>query len=248
MNEKSNFDINFAAIFENLLKKIWIILLCAVIASGAAYVYVNFFVTPMYSSTATLYVGNKAGVTNVGDLNISGSLAKDFEEIIKKHVVLDEVADTLGLDMTAGQLRSCMSVKNISDTRILDITVSTPNPAMSKNIVDTICEVSSEKLVSIVQVEYVNIVDRGSLSTVPSNVNLVRSMIFAALVGAFLCALVIIIRTVMDDKIKTPDDIELYLGLSVLGTTPFSKSLDGEKSKGGKVLRRRTSKSVQGRS
>jgi len=35
----------------------------------------------------------------------------------------------------------------------------------------------------------------------------------------------------MDDKIKTPDDVEHYLGLSVLGTTPFSKDLGSEFSK-----------------
>ena len=243
MNEKSNFDINFAALFESLLKRFWIILLCAIIAAGASYVYTNFFVTPLYSSTATLYIGNNtSGQISINEVTISETLAKDFEEIIKKRAVLEEVIDTLDLDMSASEIRSCMTVKNITDTRILDITVATPNPALSKSIADTICTVASEKFVSIVRVEYVSVVDMGSMSSVPANINLVKSMVFAAFAGALICAFVIVLKTVRDDKIKNPDDVEIYLGLSVLGTTPFSRELDDDRIKNGKMFRNKNSK------
>ena len=85
-----------------------------------------------------------------------------------------------------------------------------------------------KNLVDIVQVDYVSIVDTGSIGTTPSNINLKMSMFLAAFAGALVCTLIVIVRTLMDDKIKTPDDVERYIGLSVLGTTPFSKEFEAD--------------------
>lgn len=241
MNEKNGIDINFSALFDNILRRLWLILLCAVVAAGAAYAYVSFFVTPVYSSTATLYIGKEP--SNYTDVNLYETLAKDFEVIIKKRAVLEEVAEKLNLDIGASALRSSMSVSNITDTRILDITVSTPDPVLSKNIADTVCSVASERFVEIVKVDYVSIVDTGSLSTTPSNISIARSMVLAAFAGALICAFVIVVRTLMDDKIKTPDDVEFYLGMSVLGTTPFSKSIESDNSKSGSPFKKKLMRS-----
>ena len=43
------------------------------------------------------------------------------------------------------------------------------------------------------------------------------------LVGMILCAGVIVIRTIMDDTIKSEEDIEKYLGLSTLSVIPDRK-------------------------
>lgn len=242
MNQKNNLDINFAALFDNILRRFWLVVLCAVIAAGAAYGYVRFFVDPVYSSTATLYIGNDTGEFGYTEANLYKTLAKDFEYIIKKPTVTEEVVNRLGLNMSASQLRDCMSVSNIAETRILEIVVSTSDPDLSKSIADTICSVASERFVSILNVNYVSTVDMGSLAKAPSNINYLRSMVLAAMAGALVCVFVIIVRTLMDDKIKSPDDVEYYLGLSVLGTTPFSKNLEGDNSSSHSSIKRKLSK------
>ncbi len=226
MNEKNGFDINFGLLFYNLISRLWLIILCAVIAAGAAYSYVRFFVKPVYSSTATLYIGSSNGPATIGDVNISDSLAKDYEVIIRRRKILDEVVRRLDLNMTAGQLKQCVSVSNVPDTRILDITVTTVDPARSKEIADAICVVASDELVSIIKDDYVSIVDVGNISSSPSNINLPVSMILAALLGMFLSMLYVMIRTFADDKLRTAEDIERWLGLSVIGTMPFAKQFD----------------------
>lgn len=240
MNTKNNNDINFSALFDNIIRRFWLILLVAVLAAGGAYAYVTFFVQPLYSSTATLYIGNRSSdKMSYTDATLSETLAKDFEVIIKKRQVLEEVAKNLELNVSAKALSECITVNNISNTRILDITVSTPDPSLSKSIADTVCSVASEKIVSIVKVDYVSIVDTGSLSSTPSNISLTSSMILAGIAGALICTFCIMVRTLMDDKIKNPDDVEFYLGLSVLGTTPFSKELGSDRSKSGGFLSKR---------
>ncbi len=242
MNNKNNNDINFSALFDNIIRRFWLILLVAVLAAGVAYAYVSFIVQPLYSSTATLYIGNRSSDNKMSynDATLSETLAKDFEVIIKKRQVLEEVAKTLELDISAAELSRCLSVNNITNTRILDITVSTPDPTLSKRIADTVCSVASEKIVSIVKVDYVSIVDTGSFNSSPSNISLTKSMILAGIAGALICAFCIMVKTLMDDKIKNPDDVEFYLGLSVLGTIPFSKELGLDRSKSGGFLSKRS--------
>ncbi|MBE6708307.1 MAG: hypothetical protein E7578_03580 [Ruminococcaceae bacterium] len=230
MNEKNSFDINFGLLFYNIISRLWLIILSAVILAGITYSYVAFFVKPVYSSTATLYIGSSNGPATIGDVNISDSLAKDYEVIIRRRKILDEVVRRLDLDMTAGQLRQCVSVSNVSNTRILDITVTTPDPARSKEIADTICIVASDELVSIIKDDYVSIVDVGNISSSPSNINMPVSMILAALLGIFLSVLYIMIRTFADDKLRTAEDIERWLGLSVIGTMPYAKEFDNAMS------------------
>ena len=45
-----------------------------------------------------------------------------------------------------------------------------------------------------------------------------------------LAAAVVIIVYLTNDTVKTPEDVEKYLGLSVLGTIPYSSKM-GKKSK-----------------
>ena len=50
------------------------------------------------------------------------------------------------------------------------------------------------------------------------------------LLGILLAAAVVIIVYLTNDTVKTPEDVEKYLGLSVLGTIPYSSKM-GKKSK-----------------
>lgn len=50
------------------------------------------------------------------------------------------------------------------------------------------------------------------------------------LLGILLAAAVVLIVYLTNDTVKTPEDVEKYLGLSVLGTIPYSSKM-GKKSK-----------------
>ena len=47
--------------------------------------------------------------------------------------------------------------------------------------------------------------------------------VMGVLAGMILCAGVIVVRTIMDDTIKSEEDIEKYLGLSTLSIIPDRK-------------------------
>ena len=61
-------------------------------------------------------------------------------------------------------------------------------------------------------------------------------MIIGGALGIILAIAVVIIRHITDDTIKSPDDIEKYLGISTLATIPVMSEAewDGEKSSSSK--------------
>ena len=67
------------------------------------------------------------------------------------------------------------------------------------------------------------IIEKGEVPTSRSNTGVAKMAVMGVLAGMILCAGVIVIRTIMDDTIKSEEDIEKYLGLSTLSVIPDRK-------------------------
>ena len=52
-----------------------------------------------------------------------------------------------------------------------------------------------------------------------------KNALLGLLLGLFLSAGIVVVITVMDDSIKTEEDIEKYLGISTLTSVPDQKRL-----------------------
>ena len=97
--------IDLQEIFWALRRKIWLIILAAVIGTGAAGAYSYFMISPTYSSTSLIYIDGGSGsisgaISSLSDLQIGEALTADYSVIIKSRPVLEEVIDNLGLDIS----------------------------------------------------------------------------------------------------------------------------------------------------
>ena len=61
-----------------------------------------------------------------------------------------------------------------------------------------------------------------------------RNLILGFLIGAVLAAGVITVLFVMDDKVRTSDDITKLLGLPTLGVVTMQNTMQGENRRSGK--------------
>ena len=69
----------------------------------------------------------------------------------------------------------------------------------------------------------VNELEKAILPTSPSRPNVLQNSILFAAAGAFLVIGIMTLIFVSDDTIKTPEDVEKYLAINVLGTIPDSQ-------------------------
>ena len=95
-------EIDLGEILHILIRKaVWIILAGILFAAGA-FLISEFVLPPIYESTTKIYILNKqenAAVT-YSDVQIGTQLTKDYAELVKSRVVLEDVIKSLDLSLT----------------------------------------------------------------------------------------------------------------------------------------------------
>ena len=229
MERKDNneIEIDLGEIFAVLMGRIAIIiastLVCAIIAFG----YAKFMITPVYNSTTQIYVLNKQDNSSVtyNDLVTGTQLTKDYEVLIKSRSVLEAVIKDLSLNMSYGQLQGMITVGAQTDTRIISITVQDVDPGRAKTIADKVRERASDHITEVMDSSAAKVVDEANLPTGPSGPNVMKYTAIGLVLGFILAVGVILIIYLTNDKIRTPEDIEKYLGISTLGSIPVDESM-----------------------
>ena len=218
----------------NVLLDKWRYLLISLIAGAVLLgAYSLFFIAPTYESTAKLYVVSASddSVVNLSDLNLGTSLTADYEQLMLSYPVLNRVIDRLNLDSTSDELAKAFSLNNPSDTRILEITVNNADSALAKEIVDEVANVSSSFIGDKMEVVPPKIIEVGKIATIRTSPSVKKNAEIGFLLGFVACAAIVVVLTIMDDTIKTEEDIEKYLGISVLAKVPDRKDFVNVKSK-----------------
>ena len=229
-------EIDLRELFLALKKKIAWILLTAFIFAGAAGLITKFAMTPIYSSTAQLYVVSKGGLSQLTDLTMGTQLTQDYMVIVKTRPVLDKVIEDLHLDMDYKELGDKITVENPSDTRIMQITVSDNDPELAKNITQDLAEVTSKTVAKKMDVKSPTIIEKAYKAEQPDSPSLKKNIVIGALLGFILMAAAIVIQYLMNDTILKEEDIEKYLGINTLAQLPLVK---GSKKRTKKVKRAR---------
>lgn len=224
--DNEEITIDLAELFFVLWSRIHVILLAGILLALVSFVGTKLLVTPKYTSDTKIYVLTKqdsnAGVT-VNDLQTGTYLTKDYMELVKSRPVLEQVIAVLNLDMTSEELSEMITVENTADTRILTIRVESEDPKEAKAIADAVCESVSVQIPEIMNADSVNTVEEGNLPTSPSSPNLMKNMALGGLLGLLLAIGIIALIYILDDTVKTPEDVENFLGLNVLTSIPISE-------------------------
>lgn len=236
-NERDDEEIDLLEMAAYLLHWWWVIIISGMITAAVALSITLFAMTPMYQSTTKIYILSKQNNSTVttSDMQLGTQLVKDYREMIKSRYVLETVIEQCGLDDTYESLSARVSVTIPTDTRMIAITVSDPSPNKAKEIVDAIRVVAGEHIVQVMDLQAVNVVDQGNVPENPSSPSKKKNVIIGFAAGLFLSIVVFVVIYLLDDTIKTSDDIEKYLELSTLASIPLIEDeKNGKKSKGKK--------------
>jgi capsular polysaccharide biosynthesis protein len=205
-----------------VLSKIWIVIVSALVFAAATYLVCFFLITPKYESTTKIYVINRQNSESLtySDLQSGTQLTKDYQELVTSRPVLEEVKAELGIDIDNDDFKKKITVSVPTDTRIVSITAEDTDPYMARAMADGIRKSASEHIANVMNTEAVNVVEEANLPTEISSPKTIRNTLIGGVLGGAVAVMIIIIVFIMDDTIKNPDDVEKYLGLSVLGSIP----------------------------
>jgi capsular polysaccharide biosynthesis protein len=240
--QDTELEIDLLELFRVLLSKIWIIVLSGITLGLVVIAATILFVTPQYESTTKMYVLNKQDSSTLtsSDLQSSLSLTKDYAVLIKSRTVTESVITQLNLDMTSKELLSKISVSSETDTRVLTITVTDEDPYEACQIANAVRDVAANHIKNVMDIDAVNVVETANIPQEKSSPSLAKNGILGGALGLFLAIAIVLIVYLSNDTVKTQEDVEKYLGLSVLGTIPLTDMAKASsKSKKQKNKRRR---------
>jgi capsular exopolysaccharide synthesis family protein len=237
-NDKEEDTIDLGAIFNLLLARIGWIILMGVLVGIVAFVITKFVIVPKYTTSTQILVINEnknaadsaGNGVNFSNIQSSTYLAKDYVYMITSKPVMQQVISELGLqDISYSDLASQISVTTPDDTRILIISVTDEDPVKAKQIADSVRENSIEHIQSVIGTDTVRSIDGDIGAVVPtsqSSPNVKRDTILGVLLGIIIACAIIILRYILDDSIKTEEDVHNRIGLSVLVNMPFKNDIE----------------------
>jgi len=218
-----------------LSKRGWIAILVAVVAAATAFA-VSKMQTPIYSASVKLSV-NPARA-DWGLSNTTKDLLRNYAENIRTHKMAQEVIDRAQLDMDTTTLLGKLFVSPAADTFTLQIEARDTDPQVAMTIAQTMAEVFVEDRDAWNQRQDKR--DRIEVSILDSVWNLGYQQYSpntkintsaGALVGLLIGLLVVFFMEWLEqDVIRTDEDIERAVQVTVLGVIPPVTSESGSQA------------------
>ena len=234
MENQYETEIDLLDLLYYLGKKIWILVAATLIFAVAGATLTMYVMDEQYTAETRLYVLNRSSGSALGglgaalavsDFQISDNLLEDYLVLLSGRNITDEVLEILNLDMTREELSKLITVQSINNTRVFKIQVTDTDPQRAANIANCVREVAARQLESIMDVNAVNLVYDAEVPQKKSGPSVTKNTMIAALLGLMAAAGIFVVIYLLDDTIRTEEDVERHLGLSVLGVIPLDKEM-----------------------
>ena len=227
-------EIDISALLYRLLERIGLIIALGATGLILSSIYTFSIAIPQYEATAKLYVmsANDSAI-NLSDLQIGSYLTSDYQEVFKTWEVHEMVIKNLNLKYSYSELQKMLKVHNPSDTRILYLTVTSASPREAMLIANEYMSVAQQYISVTMSTEEPNIMSAALLPAKPVKPNKSLNLLLGLMTGMFMAVLIVVVGFLMDDKIKTADDIQKYALMPTLAVVPFFEQ-HGSKMKKGK--------------
>ena len=216
-------EIDVLALLHKLWTKKLLILFTAFYFAVFSFLGTYFFIQPTYTSTTRIYVVNQATDNknlSAEDLQAGTYLVNDYKEIITSNDVLSEVIKDEKLNLSEAELSKMVSVNIPTDTRLISISVKAKTGQDAQVLANKVREVASKKIKTVTKVEDVTTLEEAKLPSSPSSPNIKRNVLLGAILGGFVAIVAVLVREVLDDRVRRPEDVEDALGMTLLGIVP----------------------------
>ena len=236
-NEARQNENKLGDLLEILKKCWWVMLIVFALASTTTYIYSNVTYQPQYTATVSIWVLKNVGTESgfqATDVSVATYLVNDYRELLTSDAVVDRVQKSSPTfeKISIAALRSSVSVSHIQETRILTLSATANSKEGAKKLADTwgntFCTyINDEKMNGEQMVTY----DDALTPINPSNPISFSKILLMGILAAALAYAVFFVRFVLDDKINSADDVEKYLGLTVLGAIPNKNAVVAKRGK-----------------
>ena len=220
-------EVDIRVLFTVLMRRLKWIVTATVIAAIALGSYTYFLVADTYRSSFSMYVMNVTTIQEGQAISSSGlvvsqALVQEYIALLDTDLVIDEVASNLreqGYVMSSRAIRNTINMSQVDDTALLEISVTTTNPRLSKAVCDALAEVAPVKIKEVMEMGTIKETSQASTG-VKVGPNVVRNTMLGAFLGFVLSYGLLLMVYLTDNTISDERELKRRMKVPVLGSVP----------------------------
>lgn len=205
-----------------ILKHIKLIILLCVIFGAFGFFGTKYLIVPKYTASTSIYLTPQISESGSLDYNsqmANSKLVSNVVELMTQNNIMSTVAKNAGLE-SAESVKKMVNVSNDSNTEIITISATTTDPKLSKDIANDTVSTFIRTMQKNLNVSNIEIVDKAKLSYVPSGPNVKKNTMIAGVVGLVVGFSYAALRFLFDNRLRTKEEAEKYLGIPVFCEIP----------------------------
>ena len=212
--------IDLIGLFFAILEKFWLVAICAIM--GALVMgWMAGRGSTTYTATSKLYiVDTSSGSLNIANLQLGTVLTLDYQEVFKTWEVHEMVIEDLQLPYSYEQMQSLITITNPEDTRILYITVRYPDAKMAADIANAYAKAAKTFIINTMRGEEPSDFSIALEPSVGYRVSKSSRMVMGFMLGSVLAVGLITLLFVLDNRPRSPEQIQQYGGIPTLAVFP----------------------------
>lgn len=253
-------EIDLIDLFFYLRGKIVVLILALIAGALIAGGYTYLRIAPTYQANAYMYMvsASSDSIIDLSDLNIGNSIAEDYQQLLVRRPILENVVDEVhGLSIEGhgskdtdvlvlkdeSQLSKYVSLQILGASRILQIRVITTDPVLSRDIANALANQAVEYIPKITQSPAPTIAEYAVVPTTKNGPSLTKNSLIGGVAAMMIVLAYYVLIYLMDDSINSVDDLEKYFGIVAISSIPEGdigmfeedeKKSTGKKKKGGR--------------
>lgn len=217
--------------YLNIVRRYWVSVVAITLAGLASAALISLVAKPTYTATTSIFLTVQSG-SSAGELNQGSTYAENqvrsYAEVVRTPIVLQPVIDRLGLPLTPGELAEKVTASVPLNTAIVEIAVTTEDAVQTADIANEV----GRQVVTIVEElspsgsggnksVQATVISPASVPTEWTSPKVLQNLLLGTLLGLFLGVGQAILRSTLDTRVVTENDLGAVTDSSVIGTIGF---------------------------
>jgi capsular polysaccharide biosynthesis protein len=200
------------------------IIITTLLVTSMAIIASMYFVKPSFEATEYIIVGKEQNENSYTENQELNRILASAVDLIKSPIVLNAVNAELENQDSLKELEEKISVQNNKDSQIIHIVIQESSPETAKQMAFAVGNISVQKLNDLLNVKNIKIVSKSESDISVKQVgNSLFNIAIGLFVGLFLGIGLGMLKEYFDHSIKDVSEVELILGLPVLGHVHVKK-------------------------
>lgn len=226
-------EISLKDLFVLLKKNLALLLCCSLAGCAFSFLFFRFIVKPTYISNVELYVYTKESsapadnYNSLNNLNYAQKIVNTYIEMLRTNSFMKEVKENANLNYSIEDLKKMINFTVLNDTEVFQVSVSSHKPEDAKQIADIVTSLAPQTISSIKESALLKVVDSATFPASPSKPDIPVCSVVGFLCGATVSVIYLLLKEMLDVRIKREEDLAAKYNLPLLGSIPSFETQSG---------------------